>query len=377
MSKIGFVVNPIAGVGGRAGHKGSDDPVLRARAMAEGAEPPAMARSKLAASLLAGVDDVEILTWGGPMGEWQLAGTDADVAVLGHPEGDATEASDTRKAAEAMAESGADLLLFVGGDGTARDILDAVGEHVPAIGIPSGVKMYSGVFAPHPRRAVVSAERFLSSAGRTTSPAEVLDIDEERLRHGVVATHLYGYLQVPSAFPSTQGMKSPAPKSDSTAIRGIGAAIAASLGPDYVAVLGPGSTLNAVGDALGSGSTLLGVDIVQNGRLVVEDGGEESLLTFLSSRSADRLIVSPIGGQGFVFGRGNQQISPNVVRAVGIERVEIVVSPGKLQALEGRPLLVDTGDEKLDRELAAWRTLTVGPDEKVVYPVEAAGGRSP
>lgn len=374
MSKIGFLVNPIAGVGGRAGHKGSDDPVLRARAMAGGTEPPAMTRSKLASSLLAGVDDVEIVTWGGPMGEWQLAEAEAEATVLGRPGGDATQASDTRKAAETMAGSGADLLLFVGGDGTARDILDAVGEHVPVIGIPAGVKMYSSVFAPHPRRAVASAERFLGSSGRATAPAEVLDVDEERLRHGVVATRLYGYLQAPSAFPSTQGMKSPAPKSDSSAIRGIGKAIAGSLGPDYIVVLGPGSTVKAVGDALGSGSTLLGVDIVENGSLVVEDGGEESLLTFLSSRSADRLIVSPIGGQGFVFGRGNQQISPSVIRAVGIERVEIVVSPGKLQALEGRPLLVDTGDEKLDRELAGWRKLTVGPDDKVVYLVEAAGG---
>jgi predicted polyphosphate/ATP-dependent NAD kinase len=373
IGSVGFVVNPVAGIGGRAGHKGSDDPQLRAKAASQGQVPAAEGRAALAAAMLADLEGIRFLTWSGRMGEGPLTRAGIKPVVLGST-GAETTAEDTLDAARAFVEAGADVIVFVGGDGTARDIFDGVGERVAVVGVPAGVKMYSGVFVQHPRVAVRSVRGFLADPNRRTHLAEVLDLDEAALRSGRMNTRLYGYLPVPSDRTGRQGAKAPLPDSDVSAVAGIAGSIARSEPADSVLILGPGSTVASIGEALGCGSTLLGVDIASGGSLAVADGSETDLLAFIEDTPVDRLIVSPIGGQGFVLGRGNQQLSPAVLRSVGLDRIQVVASPGKLEALRGQALLVDTGDEALDRELSGWARVTVGPSQQVVYPIRASGG---
>jgi predicted polyphosphate/ATP-dependent NAD kinase len=369
---IGFLVNPVAGIGGRIGHKGSDDSALRAAAMQQGHIPFALTRSTLTARLLASTTSMTITAWAGPMGANQLAEAGAPANIAGTPASRETTADDTRAAATRFKAIGVDLILFVGGDGTARDLFDAVGDSVPAIGVPAGVKMYSGVFATHPRSAVRAADAFLNGPRHRTSLAPVLDIDEAALREGRVSTQLYGYLRVPTSRDAVQGIKSPTPETESEEVAQLAASLAKSIGPSSSVILGPGSTTRAIGHALGTESTLLGVDIVANGSLVVADASESELVDYIDQFGVDQIIVSPIGGQGFVLGRGNQQISPEVIRRTGPEHMTIAVTKGKLASLQGRPLLVDSGDQALDAELAGWARLTIAPDEKVVYPVRAS-----
>ncbi|MGD2102940.1 MAG: ATP-NAD kinase family protein [Acidimicrobiia bacterium] len=371
---IGFLVNPVAGIGGRIGHKGSDDPELRAVARGRGFVPIALARSAITAALLSQSADMTFTTWAGSMGADQLAEANVRARVAGAPDRPDTTAADTKAAVTHFHAAGVDLILFVGGDGTARDIYDAVGDSVPVIGVPAGVKMYSGVFASHPRVAVEAAKAFLENSRRQTSLSPVLDIDEAGLRDGRVSTQLHGYLRIPTERVSAQGMKSPTPETGSEATAQLAAFLARSISPSSSVILGPGTTTRAIGDRLGSGSTLLGVDIVMGASLIVPDAGESELLEYIDHSAVDHIIVSPIGGQGFVLGRGNQQISPEVVTRAGPDRLMIAVTKSKLESLEGRPLLVDSGDDRLDAEIAGLVRLTVAPGEQVVYPVRAASG---
>lgn len=374
MKKLGLVVNPVAGVGGRVGLKGSDGPDVLRRARALGTVPQAPRRAVQALRVLSAVrDQVQIVTYPGDMGEDAALECGFSPVLLGSIVRGQTTAEDTRAAARAMEEQGVDLILFAGGDGTARDICDAVAQRVPALGIPAGVKMHSAVFAVTPGQAGEVALMLLTGRLTRTRDSEVMDIDEDAFRRGVVAASLRGYLSVPEERDLVQGAKAGALPAEKDALQGIAAEVAAGMEEGSAYIVGPGTTTKAVMDALGIEGTLLGVDVVLDRRLVGRDVNEEHLLDLVRTRRC-KVILGVIGGQGYILGRGNQQISPRVLRGVGTENVIVAATREKLLSLEGRPLLVDTGDEDLDSLLAGFTKVVTGSNEYHVYRVGSEAG---
>ncbi|MFD1512089.1 ATP-NAD kinase family protein [Halomarina rubra] len=355
MRRIGFVVNPVAGMGGRVGLKGTDGMVEEARA--RGAEPraPERAREALDALSNAATGPVELLTWGGEMGESEADAAGLDYEVLGRPNADETDADDTRAAVRTILDAGVDLLLFAGGDGTAVDVaetIDATGSDTPMLGVPAGVKIYSSVFGVTPR----SAGRIAATFDRTEE-REVNDIDEAAYREGEVRTELKAIVSVPVA-SEVQSSK----QLGGGSVEALAAGVAAAVEPGVTYVLGPGSTVGAIKRDLGFDGSPLGVDVWRAsedprgddpGELLVRDGSEREILDALGEENV--VVVSPIGGQGFVFGRGNQQLSPDVIRRCS---VVVVASPSKLDTVG--ELRVDTGDPDLDEELRGWQKVRVG-----------------
>jgi predicted polyphosphate/ATP-dependent NAD kinase len=358
--RVGLIVNPLAGVGGRLALKGSDDRGAIDEALARGAGQPAPERARQAVAALPA--DAEILAAGGAMGA-DLAGTAVTQAAA------RTTAADTRAAAVTLADAGVDLLLFAGGDGTADDVLAAVGDRVPVVGIPAGVKMHSAVFGLTARRAGELAAAFLAGRVRRDAPAEVMDIDETELRAGSISPRLHGFLRVPVAPDLVQGGKARSAPSEATSQAAIASHVVERLLGEGPALVGPGTTTAAIMAALGLPKSVLGVDVVQHGRILAADADEETLLRLAGPGTL--LIVTPVGGQGFVLGRGNQQLSPLVVRALGADGLRIVATERKLTALGGRPLRVDTGDAELDAALSGYRRIITGYRRETVYRVAA------
>ncbi|MCD2199298.1 ATP-NAD kinase family protein [Halobacterium sp. KA-4] len=349
MRIVGVVVNPIAGMGGRVGLKGTDGNVKAARERGAEQRAPDRARDALAA-LRERAPDTEILAYGGEMGAEEARAAGFDPEVVGEPDSDETTAADTKDAVRAFVDRGVDLILFVGGDGTATDVataLDEVDSDVPVLGVPAGVKVYSSVFAVRPEAAGRVAATFEDTEAR-----EVNDIDEEAYRGGEVRTRLRGVVEVPVAEDLQSAKQVHAGSTDALA-----EAVAEEVEPGVTYVLGPGGTLGDVADALGVDGSPLGVDVYRDGELVVRDGSEAEILDALGDESV--IFVSPIGGQGFVFGRGNHQISPAVVEQ---SEVRVLASPRKLD--ETGVLRVDTGDEAVDESLRGWTKVRTGRFER-------------
>ncbi|MFZ5911197.1 MAG: ATP-NAD kinase family protein [Chloroflexota bacterium] len=368
--RLGLIVNPMAGLGGRVGLKGSDGEIVQQRAIALGAQPRAGERAREAlTALLPLKDDIEIVTYPGSMGAEAAESLGFRVQVIGRIEAGGTSAQDTRRAARSMADMGVVLILFAGGDGTARDIYDAVGLSVPVLGIPAGVKIHSPVYAIHPRAASELAARLVRGERLAFHEAEVIDLDEDAYRCGKVATRLYGYLKVPSAGQFVQNAKSASPASEQEAAREIAAFVVAQMQPGVAYIVGPGTTTRAIAACLGLDKTLLGVDVLRDRALLARDVNEGQLLDILTQYPDRKIIVTPIGGQGYLFGRGNQQISPQVVRAVGRENILVVGTVNKIVALRGRPLLVDTGEAEVDRSLQGYVKVITGHNQSMVYRV--------
>ena len=369
--RLGLIVNPIAGMGGRVGLKGTDGVVATARAL--GATPVAAARADRALMRLKPCRaDLQVVAAPGSMGAELAAGHAFATEVLpaGHADGETT-AEDTRAAAVELERRGVDLILFAGGDGTTRDIHDAVGDRLPILGIPTGVKMHSGVFATTPESAGEVAASFVAAGPRARlREAEIVDVDEDAARSGSIATRLYGAAQVPDDRVRVQIAKAGAVASDDAALDAVCLQLATAMDPRRVYVLGPGTTTRRVARHLGLPKTLLGVDAVRGGRLHGADLGERELLELLEGESAT-LVVGVVGGQGALFGRGNQQLSPAVLRRIGIDNIEIVAGLNKLVALEPPWLRVDTGDPDLDAALSGYRRVHVGPNRTLVYKVAA------
>jgi predicted polyphosphate/ATP-dependent NAD kinase len=342
MRRIGFLVNPFAGMGGSVGLKGTDGKVQEA--VDRGAVPHARDRARSTLRHLAKESDLWFVTCSGEMGEAILeeAGV-KNYEVLYHFHGEST-ADDTRNAARAFAAAGVDLILFCGGDGTARDVFDSVGTNVPVLGIPAGVKMYSSVFALDPGTA---AEIMTGPKKLTFKDAEVMDVDEEAYRQGIFSTRLYGFVRVPCSEGKVQSSKHIFEDPDEGRAREeIARFMCEVMLPDTLYILGAGTTVEAIAHRAGVKKTLLGVDAIKNGSLVASDLSEREILALLEQEKDARIIVSPIGAQGFILGRGNQQISARVVNTVGIDHVIVVATPHKLR--ETPVLYVDTGDPDLD-----------------------------
>lgn len=366
---VGLIVNPMAGIGGRVGLKGSDGEAIQREAFARGAVPQAHLRAKQALEeLLPLREQLELVTPPGMMGEFLKTELGFTGRMVGQTQEGGTSAEDTIRAAEEMSRLPVDLLLFAGGDGTARDIYAAIGTKIPVLGIPAGVKIYSAVFAANPRAAGKVAAAFVRGERIHLREAEVIDLDENAYRKGEVATRLYGYLKIPYRPHLVQNRKVPSIGSEGLRLEAIAAQIIAMMEPGWLYVLGPGTTTRAITDRLGYPKTLTGVDACTNERMVALDLSEARLLELLEGQPA-KIIVTPIGGQGFLFGRGNQQISPNVIRKVGRENIWVVSLAEKLNNLRGEPLLVDTGDAEVDALLSGYLTVMVGYGEKVVYRV--------
>ncbi|MEF8830654.1 MAG: ATP-NAD kinase family protein [Halobacteriales archaeon] len=361
MRTVGVVVNPIAGMGGRVGLKGTDGMVEEARA--RGAEQRAPERARKALERLHDrAPDTELVTVAGEMGEREAREAGFEPDVVAEPDDpEATTAEDTRRAVRAFVDRGVDLVLFVGGDGTAVDVtetLDGAGADVPILGVPAGVKVYSSVFAVTPRDAGEVAATF-----ERTERREVNDIDETAYREeGEVRAVLKGVAAVPVA-EAMQSSKQIAGGSVETLADGFVEDVRP--GPTYV--LGPGGTVGAIKRKLGFDGSPLGVDVWRavpddsergwTGELLVSDASESEILDELGEDNV--VVISPIGGQGFIFGRGNHQISPAVLRQ---SDVEVVASKSKLDDVG--VLRVDTDDETVDESLRGWRKVRVGRFER-------------
>lgn len=357
MHCIGFLINPIAGMGGRVGLKGTDDVVDEA--VRRGAEPTARLR---AAETLAEIkrlsaktsppSEIRWITCSGAMGAEALASAGFDAREIVYTPPATSSAEDTRAAVRRFLEAAVELVLFCGGDGTARDICGITGQQTPILGIPSGVKMYSGVFGTTPRRTAEVLLGFLD--GRLTlAQADVLDLDEERYRRGEWAVRLYHSALTPYEPIYTQSAKLLiSDASDTAAKEDIGEYLREEIDADHgrLYLLGPGSTVQTVAQHLGVDKTLLGIDALFAGAIVGKDLNEQGILRLLDQHPACRLVLSPIGAQGFVLGRGNLQLSAEVLRRIGSENIIIVATPAKLART---PLLrFDTGEPELDAELA-------------------------
>jgi predicted polyphosphate/ATP-dependent NAD kinase len=367
--RIGLIVNPIAGIGGRVGLKGSDGAEIQKKAIELGAVPNSNERaSEALAPLKPLASDLELITYPAEMGENATRACGLEPTVIGTIESGQTTAEDTRRAARAMKRLDVALLLFAGGDGTARDIYAAVGEDVPALGIPAGVKVHSAVFATSPGTAGELAVSYLRGGISRLRDAEVMDIDEDAFRRGVLSARLYGYLKVPFRRSLVQSLKTASTPMEEASQTAIAAEIVNHMEEGCLYVLGPGTTTRAIASHLGLEKTLLGVDVIKDGEILAGDVGEAELLQLLRGAKS-RIIVTPIGGQGYIFGRGNQQISPQVIRQVGKENTIVVSTTEKINSLGGQPLLVDTGDRGVDEMLSGHIRVVTGFAEQVVYRV--------
>jgi predicted polyphosphate/ATP-dependent NAD kinase len=368
---LGLIINPVAGLGGKVGLKGSDGFDIQQQARELGAVPEAHQR---AAEALQGMKKsaselVKILTFPNEMGEDTAIDCGYSLTVIGDIQQGKTTAADTQRAAQKMLESGVDLILFAGGDGTARNVCDTVGLSVPTIGIPAGVKMHSAVFGVNPASAGEIAAQFLRGEIQTLRDAEVMDIDETAYRQGIVSPRLFGYLQIPYQRRLVQARKSPNPVSEQAILNAIALDIIDNLDENCY-IVGPGTTTRPILTNLGLSKTLIGVDVLCERELVIADANEAALLELLENRTA-KVVVSPIGGQGYIFGRGNQQISPEVLRRVGLENIIVISPPEKILSLGGRPLLVDTGDRELDQTLSGYLKIVTGYGDQMVYRVSS------
>lgn len=368
--RVGLVINPIAGIGGRVGLKGSDGASILARALELGAVPEAGSRARRALdSLRPRTRDLDLLVGPGEMGEEAARATGFEIRVVGSIVAGQTTAADTKSIVREMKDRGAELILFVGGDGTARDVLEAVGSSVPVLGVAAGVKVYSAVFAVNAARAGEVAGDFLLGRTRLLD-GEVLDLDEDAYRAGQVSPALHGFLRVPFRRESLQTSKEPSPASERSAAMAIAADVGERMQDGGPFILGPGTTTRAIADHLGLAKTPVGVDIVTRNAVLVSDANESALLPIVRSSRAT-IVVTPIGGQGFIFGRGNPQISPRVLDHVDRRDIWVVATPHKLAAFRGRPLLVDTGDPRTDAALAGFILVITGYHESTPYRVAA------
>lgn len=356
MPRVALIVNPIAGMGGPAGLKGSDD---REAVEAATVEPvaPERARRFLAAVTGQGLA-VDWVTCPAPMGADLLAEAGIPADVVGTVEAPTT-AEDTRRLAPKIAD-GADALVVVGGDGTAADLV-AAGIDLPVVGVPAGVKMHSGVYAQSPEAAAELLEALV--VGEVpVDEVEVRDVGEDAFRDDRIELEAKGTLPAPSHRLRVPGKSHDS--SDAAARRALAQALADEVSQGTW-IVGPGSTTLAVEQALDIDGTPLGVDVIRDGELVAADVDAAACRTHAGPSTS--ILVTPIGGQGVVLGRGNQPITPEVVRACGVDAVRVIATPGKVRDLDG--LRFDSGDPELDRAFGDHVRVTTGPGRSAVVPV--------
>jgi predicted polyphosphate/ATP-dependent NAD kinase len=374
MATLGFLINPIAGMGGRVGLKGTDGEDILKKARDMGAEPVARIRAAETLNLLLDIKaEIHWLTPSGSMGEDALKEVgfkhEDDYQII-YQAPEITKSNDTKSVCEKYKEMNADLIIFCGGDGTARDVFSVIGKDIPIIGIPAGVKMFSSVFGVNPRATAEVVIGFIKGT-YGTSEAEIMDIDEEDYRKGELHAKLFGYALTLYESNLVQSSKAVYDGMDEESAKEEIARYIVELmelEKDTLFILGAGSTVEKIGRELGIDKTLLGVDVVKNKELIAKDVNEQKLLELIEQEKKAIIIVSVIGSQGFVFGRGNQQISPKVLGRVGLENIRIAATPKKIS--QTPRLLVDTGDSKVDQMLSGYHKVVTGYHEMRMMKIE-------
>lgn len=365
MFRLGLIINPYAGLGGAVGLKGSDG--VAEQALALGAVPMVQQRAEQALrELMPWQEQIVIRTVGGAMGEEIARTLGFNTEVICQAAQQPSTAEDSEHAAQQLAAAGIDLLLFAGGDGTARNICSAVGDRVTVLGIPAGCKIHSGVYAITPAAAGKVVAQMVRGELISVQEALVMDIDEVAFRQGTVRAKRYGEMQIPTALRYVQSVKSAGKESEALVLDDLAAYFVSQMEDDVRYVMGSGTTVAAVMHELGLPNTLLGVDVVENGEVIAADVTAARLLELVQQHPA-QLVITLIGGQGHIFGRGNQQLSPAVIRAVGRNNIHLLATKSKIQALDGRPLISDSGDPALDRELSGMLRILCGYNDYVMY----------
>lgn len=365
--KLGLIINPVAGLGGSVGLKGSDGMVEEA--LARGAIPQSERRAEVALQEMLGMkDNITIYTGPGSMGENLAKKLGFTCVVMEGDHADSTTAEDTQTLSLWLQEQCVALTLFVGGDGTARDICTTTNETAVFLGVPAGVKIHSPVYARSPATAGRLAVMFLEGQVASTMEAEVLDIDEDQYRQEIISTRLYGTLRIPQEPDYTQCRKCSSTANEEDSMVAIADYVADTMEKDTYYIIGAGTTTRAVMRELELENTLIGVDLVYNYDLVANDIYGNQILELIGDKPA-KLVVTVTGGQGFLFGRGNQQLTPEVLRRIGKENIIILASKEKILKLRGQPLLVDTGNAELDEYLSGYHYVICDYNETIVCKV--------
>ena len=401
--RIGLLINPYAGVGGPLALKGSDeipaDVHVQLVAKTLTGDSPAQCRvlaffaaldellqdAQAQASHALGLPGLEVkagkagistlalakplwVSIDGPMGgsvlsQLGLAYESLPIAI-NHP----STAQDTQALAQAIKAAGVDLLLFAGGDGTARDVCTAIGITTPVLGLPAGVKMHSGVFAINPKAAAELLLALLRGEWVALDTAEVRDIDEAALRKGRVIAKHFGEMRVPVAANQLQQVKCSGLEVEALVVAEIAASVIEDMLPGQHYALGPGTTVAAVAEALALPNTLLGFDVICDGALICADATAADLL-HVAEQNSLIIIITPTGGQGSLIGRGNQQLSAALLEIIGRDALRVLATPAKLAALSGRPLRLDTNNANLDRSWSGLWPIITGYQQAALYAV--------
>ncbi|MEM0911073.1 MAG: ATP-NAD kinase family protein [Pseudomonadota bacterium] len=367
--RIGVLVNPYAGIGGALALKGSDGAEIREKALSAGAAKNALPRMSVALSKAVDhADSFEIFTASGEMGEAVCQQLGLPYKVVYTPQVSQTEADDTISAAHALLSHNIELFIFAGGDGTARNIVEADPQQVPVIGVPAGCKIHSGVYAITPQGAGEILVKILNHELVSLMPAEVRDIDENKFREGIVTAKYYGELMVPADLAYIQAVKSGGKEQDELVLIDIADDIKEQMDEEQECcfVMGSGSTVDAIMRELGLENTLLGVDIVLNGKVIAKDVTSQQLMAITQDMPC-KLVITAIGGQGHIFGRGNQQLSVDFIKRIQRKDLLIVATKSKLKGLGDGGFIADTGDPALDKDLAGPIGVVTGYRDKVLY----------
>ena len=366
MVRLGLLVNPDAGLGGRLGLKGSDGQAEYARSKGANDRSGPRVKDTLEhfANLHREISDITWFTSEGRMGtDWVPKNIQIGDFITIHQSSNITTVSDTSELVTSLIESNIDLLVYAGGDGTTRDIisvLESLGKsEIPVIGIPCGVKMHSGCFASSPKAGAEVLSAWLNG-DLLVSSTEVLDLDEEKYRNGEWVVRLYAEAKTPASPRWMQGAKMRVEATgEEEIIEGLADHIRELLITDNRLIIwGSGGTLRTISNMIGFQGTVLGIDASIGSQQVGTDLNEKQLLNLLSTHTGEvTLLLSPMGGQGFLIGRGNLQLSPDVLREIDIVNILGVVTPAKL--LSVRRLRIETGDVYLDQKFAEKKYLKV------------------
>ena len=369
--KLGLLINPYAGIGGALALKGSDGVEIREKALAMGAEKKALDKTRLALEhIFLMKDQVKLYVASGEMGEMLAKEMGFNYSVIYQPANAQTESQDSEATAHALLAEHVDLILFAGGDGTARNVCHVIGNLVPVLGIPAGCKIHSAVYAITPAAAGRVLKQVINGEIVSVSDAEVMDIDEALFRKGRVNARQFGEMQVPTELRYIQAVKMGGKESDELVLADIAAHIIEIIedNPECLFVMGSGSTVKFIMQEQGIKNTLLGVDVIKNKQLLASDVTASELLT-LTAKQSCKLVLTLIGGQGHIIGRGNQQLSADFLKQLGKDNILLVATKSKLQNLSGRPLIVDSGDMPTDQQLSGLISIITGYHDQVLYPI--------